>query len=327
MKLFVAGFQTIFSDDPEEECRLILKKHLPEALKLAPKGSTVLLVWYEYALTEIAIPHETKKRCLQILQAGLANHSNVILVPGSFASLKPYGSKPEKLEKIKNVYQYRFMDPEETHDKEMIDEYHNLLIQEKRMQEGPLLGHYLKNKGSVLTKFGQFGQKKVNIFEEYRTLVTGPERLALSIPASLSFAGEKLCYRNSPTALKNWIVDPGVNKLTRKIQIADTEFINMRLLICRDQDKDNSIPPDILPLLEVIVSNTIRINTDTLWGAVTIHMDYVTGLSVYVNDLHPERMRVESISACNFQNIFKPVPIKTMNREVVEEDSNSLPWD
>lgn len=327
MKLFIAGIQTQFSDDPEAECRFILHKYIPEVLKLAPKDSTVLLVSYEYALTETAISHATKKRCLQILQAGLANYSNVILVPGSFASIKPYASKPEKLEKIKNVYEYRFLDPEETHDKELIDEFRNLTVQEKRMQEEPLQGHYLSNSAYALTKYGQFKHKKVNIYEEYRSLMTRPEKAALSTPASFDYAGEKLCYRNSPTASKNWIVDPGVNKLTKEIQINDNEFIDMRLLVCRDQDKDNTIAPEILPLLEVVVSNTIRINKDILWGAVTIHMDYASGLSVYINDLHPERSRIEAISAYNFQGNFKPVPIQAMNREVVAEDSNSLAWD
>lgn len=327
MKLLIAGIQMGCNNNPEAECRFILSHYLPTILAKASIDSTVLLVWYEYALTPVAISHETKKRCIQILQEGLADYPNVVLIPGSFASIKPYASKPEKLQKIEHAYQYRLQNPEDRQDEAFMDEFRNFTVQKKRMQEENLVGHCLSNSAYAVTRYGQFKHKKVNVIQEYLKLLTPLEKDNFKDTGSLSYAGEHLFYRNKPTALKNWIVDPGLTKMTQKIQISDNDFIDMRLLICRDHDKDNTFQPPELPLLEVIVSNSIRVNRDALWGAVTIHMDYLSGLSVYVNDLHPDRARIESITALNFKYNFSPVPIQNVDRVLQKEEENSLEWD
>lgn len=326
MKLFIFGIDMMLDDEcPIQECRNIFTHHVPHALEKAPPGSIVLLVWYEYAFTETTITHDTKKKCMRILQEGLAAYDNVILIPGSFSVKQSWQSKPEKLQKIKQVYESKSENLVNLSDPLFMEEFSNFRSQEKKIAQGDTNGDYLSNKAYVLSKYSKFSQPKVNPCAEYSLLIDFDERYQFHLKAKDhsrdSSDSEEIESISINKPAQNWIFHGGMEKKTQKLAMGNhvSESIDIRMLICRDHNFDNVVQPtEVLPLLEVIVSNQTELDCHNLWGAVNIHMDS-RGLSVHVNELHPRRACIEEISAVIVKSdlfLMEPIEIQHIERDL-----------
>lgn len=299
MKYFIAGisldeeFKQLLTQNFTEFLSRDIANFIPQIVAQATQemGDDVIVIinLYEYELTNCmvdknnqlslqgssltgqSINKETKDKALKILQSAIAGFENVILVPGSFAYYAPINAQEKDStieENYKIMKQTNSMLAADTH---FIFEDEN----RKAMNERDLtVKYYLQNSSYILAKDKKYKRKKTFPYMERNKL--------------------------SDTIFNNSIFYIGAATPIQPISVSN-QSINMNLLICRDI-YNSFFSHTLAQTLDVcvVVSNTLNtLNTTQFmhYGALTIHMDYKSNLTVYKDEAHPKAQNIQEVTA------------------------------
>lgn len=287
MKLYVAGVN--FNLDLFISTPLTAKQKTQQLINMFPAlvddakaamgdDAVVLIVLKEYEFTNTAIPNADKKEYLKKLVEAVKNYKNILLVPGSFAayeelSLLSGDNKQKRLDKIKENYLKNLDNPSYQKADDIFLEDYSIA---KHSVTNNTDGACLQNSTYAITAESKDKHKKSYGYHEY-----------LKLPSDKQ--AKSIFYVGADNPIKEITVN--------------NKKIKMGLSICREHhfitSKDREIK-DNLPPLEVLVSASVTLDEDNLFGAVNVHMDKSSGLSIHINDAHPNASEITEVKAFSY---------------------------
>lgn len=266
MKIYVAGIRfagkyasksTAFKT---RKLIAMLKDVMIDANQVYGENCLVVVALHEYALVEAAIAVEEKDASLATLQACMRNYPNLILIPGSYAVTQRLVDNERgrrKQYKITQTYSGLFAHSEYSTDKQFLEEKaaYQLYLDTGRIDKKIIL----QNSAYVLTANEKVKHKKSFPYDE-RDKLLGKHKGVLAI-------GD---------------VCP-----VKKISAGGYELL-LGIVVCREHLSQVNIGElkKNPPFIEVVISDSVNIETENLYGALNIHMDSFSGLEIYLNSGH-----------------------------------------
>jgi hypothetical protein len=285
----------------------VLQTMIPDIVKKAreEQGDEVitLILMHEYALGgKTGIPKEETKRYLAELNQLIHEYENVLLIPGTIVSTTVI--QPDEKDRIerKNIkLQERY---QESSSKYHIhaDRQLSPSFQDEQAKFMESLGKetekaFLQNTAYLLFK-NENHSSRTKIMKHRKARPT--YETAIHIGCIYNQGKEEYVYN---VKLKNASLDLGVLICLEKRDISWNESL-----------KKNP------PMIELVLSNTISINENQMYGALNIHVDnfdYIT--NVYFNPKHPRFKEIEEIKV-------KRLMITTDKMLVKQPNLTPLEW-
>jgi len=279
MKIYVAGIHLLPNGNHKSKTQVIINQ-LPDicnnAKKLMGKDVITIIVLQEYALTKTAIPNSEKKKCLKQLEEAAQKYNNVVLIPGSFSAYEKFSAcvnTEKRKAKIVENYTKNLENPEFARDPLFIQDF----LQTKHKFTTDTLDQSICLQNSAYILSSELNSKKIKHKK------------------SFPFEEEnKLDNKN------NYFYYLGADSEVKQVSI-NNKKIDIGLVICREHCltpsknlKDN--PPQI----EVIVSASVTRKNNNLFGALNIHMDSNTGLSVLLNSKHSKINEIAEVKSFSY---------------------------
>ena len=264
MKYYIAGIHFGFHTDTlplKEKIDYIIKmlKKISDDAAEYDKETSIIVLLHEYALTPDAITSEDKKACMNILTNEMKKYSNILFVPGSFATYKKSSeikkeALSKKMETIRSNYLKAY---QKTPYKKLKEIYTEYLRCNSILANGGNV-NYIKNHINYITSS--------NTGKHYKQF---PYNETNRMPKEL----QKNCIYH----IKN-------DEPIRDIMMNENA-IPTKLTICAEH---NSVSDNMRfcyhnkAYIEIIISNTVNINSNNLFGAININMD-IHRLNIYVD--------------------------------------------
>lgn len=220
----------------------------------------ILIILHEYAATEDeVISQREKNECIELLQGYLKNHSNILFIPGSLAFYKTVNAKnhPSRIDKT-------------------MESYENLML----LKDYSTSGHF-RDELTQCEKISLSSSDTIFLLRNTAYLLDGKNKLnhRKTYPCK-----ESKRFFNQYT---DFVYDIKSGNPIKSIRINDIE-IDIGIMICAEAFSTEIT--DALyakkPHIQIIISNTVNIETSKLYGAINVHMDSNSGLTVYQNESH-----------------------------------------
>lgn len=270
-KIYVAGISLY---EVTDKIKMLTDELLPSiyknAVELMGNDVVIIVTLPEYELMDQdSFDSKKKKPILKLLSEKIGNYKNLILIPGSFFTYRKMVDYPN-LETIRN---------------KIIGNYKknggifNVLIANKFLDGAKALNdpelipniYFLQNSTYILAN----NDKPI----KYKKTKSNEDRL---LPLEV---------------INYFIFDPGSNDKIKQVTI-NNKPLEIGLTICYEHrfKPAESITANP-PLIEIIISASVKLKEEHLFGAVNIHIDEPDGLSIHINDQHPKKEMVGEISA------------------------------
>lgn len=277
MNIFVAGIK--LSDSNKEKSvayntRKLVKllvEIMQDAHEACGDDCLVVVALPEYAFTKAAVTIEEKNASLYVLQNAVRQYPKLVLIPGSYAATQRLVDNQKgqaKKNKITRNYATLFVKSEYAKDKHFQDEeaaFKNYL--DSGMIGSKLL---LQNAAYVLTAEDKIKHHKSFPFYE-RDKLLGKHKGVLAI-------GD---------------IEP-----VHLVRAAGMEF-QLGLVVCREHTSFCNIESlsKNPPFIQAIISDSVDLDENNLFGALNIHMDSFLGLGLFLNTAHSAARCIDDLKA------------------------------
>lgn len=295
MQIYIAGIEfdsdIIFPDDKVEKVISHLNVINEKAKKELGSDVIIFVVLNEYSITSIPVSEKIYQKLLLSLKKAIKRYPNMVLVPGSFSSIESFADYEKNKNKIIDTklksIKRKFKNTSFFLDKIDIEDF---CLNEHKSQFKNIYNDYFLNKNdSSFFKKNNFLIKNISCF------ITGDH----VIKYKKSFPCDEF-KQVSHKKREHCVFNIGDHDIIKEIYI-NGHAVNAGINICYDAYYLNRDHINDYPLVHVIVSASVTINQNNLLGALTIHMDKEGSLSVYINDLHPDRGKINAFAAGLFK--------------------------
>jgi hypothetical protein len=247
-----------------------------DAINEFGENAITLIVLHEGAVTPVAVPNKVKKECLNKLEKVIAQHKKMLLIPGSFLFYDKFSELPdldERKRKIMGNYLQNLDDPRYKSELHFMEDF--------MKASGKIVGNKLTNDTLCLQNSTYIlgGDNNKKIIKHKKSITVGEEK---------HIAGDFLFY-------------PGVGHFTKDVLI-DNNFLEIGLNVCMEHNlRLNDELRNNPPTLGVIVSASVKLKKENLFGALNIYMDETNGLSAYINDKHPKKDKIGKLKLYTYE--------------------------